>query len=59
MSAGLIISFGLGILLSMARIVQGGHFISDVLFAALLMWETAYFVDWLVFDCKAVANRLA
>jgi membrane-associated PAP2 superfamily phosphatase len=55
---GLGIGLGYGILLSVVRIVQGGHFISDCLFAALLMWEVAYFVDWLVFECEAVRRRL-
>jgi lipid A 4'-phosphatase len=40
----------LGILLSTARIIQGGHFISDVLIAALIMWETAYWMDYLFFE---------
>ncbi|MDB6080839.1 MAG: hypothetical protein JWO53_111 [Chlamydiia bacterium] len=58
-SIGIIAGGGLGIFLSMARIVQGGHFLSDVLFAALLMWETAYFVDWLVFDYKIIPRLLS
>src|SRR5262249_29616014 len=48
----LIISFLLGGLLSVARIVQGGHFISDVLMSGLIMWLTAYFVDALVYAKK-------
>ena len=57
-ATGLILGLGLGILLSIARIIQGGHFLSDTFFAALIMWETAYFVDWLVFTYKPVAKRL-
>jgi membrane-associated PAP2 superfamily phosphatase len=57
-NVGLVVSLGLGILLSMARVIQGGHFMSDVIFSAFLMWETAYFMDWLVFDCKAVRQKL-
>lgn len=32
----------LGILLSLTRIAQGGHFFSDTLISALIMWLTAY-----------------
>ena len=38
---GLILAFGLGILLSLARIAQGGHYFSDTLVSALIMWVTA------------------
>jgi lipid A 4'-phosphatase len=55
---GLITSITLGILLSYTRLAQGGHFLSDVLFAALLMWESAYFSDWLIYDCAYVSKRL-
>ena len=54
---GLFIGSALGILLSTARVVQGGHFVSDVVFAGLLMWETAYFVDWLVYEKSFLALR--
>lgn len=47
---GLALALGLGGALSIARIVQGGHFISDVYIAALIMWFTAYFLDYLIFD---------
>lgn len=39
----------LGILLSVVRILQGGHFFSDTLITALIMWETALFFDWLIY----------
>ena len=58
-SIGLLAAFGLGIFLCITRIVQGGHFLSDTLFAAFLMWETAYFVDWLVFEYAPLTQRLA
>ena len=54
---GLATGAGLGILLSITRIVQGGHFLSDVLFGALIMWETACFVDWLVFEYMPHTKR--
>ncbi len=50
--SSLAFSLILGGLLSLARIVQGGHFISDVLIAALIMWETAYVADYLMFEKK-------
>lgn len=37
-AVGFILSFLLGGLLSLARIAQGGHFLSDVLISALVMW---------------------
>lgn len=48
--AGLAIAFGLGGVLSLARIVQGGHFVSDVYIAALIMWLTSYYLDYLIYD---------
>lgn len=45
---GLILAFGLGILLSLTRVAQGGHFVSDTIASALIMYLTAYFCDWLV-----------
>ncbi len=47
---GLILAFSLGGSLSIARIVQGGHFISDVYIAALIMWYTSYALDYVLFD---------
>ncbi len=45
------IAFGLlfGGLLSIARILQGGHFFSDTLLAALIMWLSAWLSDYLVY----------
>lgn len=56
---GLILGFTMGILLSITRLIQGGHFLSDVLFGALIMWEVACFVDWLVFEYAPRSSRLA
>lgn len=53
---GLLTGIGLGGVLSVARIVQGGHFLSDAYMAALIMWLTAYYVDYLVFDAPAFAK---
>lgn len=46
----LTLALGLGIALSLARIMQGGHFFSDTLFSALIMWYTALAIDWLVYE---------
>lgn len=53
---GLISAFCFGGALSVARIVQGGHFLSDAYIAGLIMWLTAYFVDYLVFDAPYFAK---
>ena len=45
----LTIAFTLGISLSLARIVQGGHFFSDTLVSALIMWLSAYTCDKFLF----------
>lgn len=47
---GLLLAFTLGIALSFARMAQGGHFLSDTLFSALLMWYVALMIDWLVYS---------
>jgi len=44
--AGYIVSFTLGCILAWTRIAQGGHFFSDTLMAALIMWLTAYACDY-------------
>lgn len=49
--SGLLIGTALGLLLSLARISQGGHFFSDCIASALIMWETAALLDW-VFERK-------
>ena len=43
------VGWGLGILLSLTRIAQGGHFLSDTLAAALIMWLTAWGLAYLLF----------
>lgn len=53
---GMTLAVGLGGALSVARIVQGGHFISDVYVAALIMWLTAYFLDYLIFEAPLPAK---
>lgn len=46
---GMILSWGLGILLSLTRIAQGGHFFSDTLASALIMWLTAWTFYYILF----------
>lgn len=48
-----ITAFVLGISLSLGRIVQGGHFLSDTLVSALIMWLTAYTCDRWLYPIKA------
>lgn len=45
----LFIAFFLGGLLGIVRMAQGGHFFSDVLMGALVMWLTALFLEWVLF----------
>lgn len=45
---GMLAAWTLGILLSLARIVEGGHFLSDTLASALIMWLTAWGLFYLL-----------
>lgn len=45
---GMILAWTLGITLSFLRLAQGGHFFTDLLFSALIMWYTAYLLDLLL-----------
>ncbi len=45
----MIFAVALGVALSVVRIAQGGHFLSDTLISALIMWFTALACDWLVY----------
>lgn len=44
--SSLFLAFSLGIALSIARMAMGGHFFSDTLMSALIMWLTAITCDW-------------
>jgi lipid A 4'-phosphatase len=52
-ASGLTIATLLGTTLSLARMMQGGHFFSDTLFSALIMWYVALTIDWLVYSGEA------
>lgn len=47
--AGWFLAITFGGLLSYTRMAQGGHFFSDCLFAALVLWWSALMMDWLVY----------
>ena len=46
---GMALALILGIALSVTRIAQGGHFFSDTLATAIIMWTAALAIDWLLF----------
>jgi lipid A 4'-phosphatase len=46
---GILLTLLLGGVLSYARIAQGGHFFTDTLFSALIMWLTALLLYYVVF----------
>ena len=39
----------MGVTLGMTRIVQGKHFVSDVVMTGVLMWLTVLILDYLIF----------
>lgn len=45
---GIALTIVLGVGLSMTRMAQGGHFLSDILASALIMWFCAITFDWLI-----------
>ncbi|MBA3956884.1 MAG: phosphatase PAP2 family protein [Parachlamydiaceae bacterium] len=51
-AVGFVLAVVLGGLLSLTRIAQGGHFLSDTLASALIMWYTALLCDWLIYSEK-------
>lgn len=52
----LALAFGLGFSLSLARIAQGGHFFSDTVVSAVVMWLSAYACDRCFFPQKGPTN---
>lgn len=51
---GWLLGIGLGGMLSLTRLAQGGHFFSDTIVSAIVMWETALLFYWLFFDRKKI-----
>lgn len=47
--SGIIFSLLFGVGLSLTRMAQGGHFFSDCLFTAFVMWTVALMMNWLVY----------
>lgn len=47
---GWTLAISLGIALSVSRIYQGGHFLSDTVIGALIMWYSALILDWLLYS---------
>ncbi len=54
---GMSLAWGLGLLLSLARIAQGGHFLSDTLASALIMWLTAWGLAYFFFALKGLNDE--
>lgn len=52
--ASLAFALAFGTILSLARIMQGGHFFSDTIFSALIMWYTTLAIDWLVYSGEPI-----
>ena len=48
------LAFLLGSMLGITRIMQGGHFFSDVLWSGLIMWFTALTMDWLIYNAEEI-----
>lgn len=53
----LLFTLFVGISLSYARISQGGHFFSDTLISALIMWEIAFVIDRFVYESNFATIR--
>jgi len=49
-------AIALGTILSLTRIAQGGHFLSDTIFSAIIMWYTALCCDWMLFDERTISQ---
>lgn len=54
---GMGLAWGLGAALGLARIAQGGHFLSDVLAACLMMWLTAWGLAYFLFKSNQWDNE--
>jgi lipid A 4'-phosphatase len=55
--SALFLIFFLGGGLMVARVAQGGHFVSDVVTSLLIMWYVARGVEWLVFTWGGCKER--
>lgn len=53
---GLTAGLTMGINLSLIRVMQGGHFFSDIVAAAAIMWWTALAVTYYIYDRSFLKN---
>jgi lipid A 4'-phosphatase len=53
---GLAAALGFGALVGFARIAQGGHFLSDVVYAGLLVFGTTTVLYWWIVQCDGLAS---
>lgn len=51
------LAWGLGLILSLTRMAQGGHFLSDALASALIMWITAWSLAYLLIVKDGTKNE--
>ncbi len=49
-ATGWIMGLSAGALMSLTRIAQGGHFVTDCVASAVVMWYTAKIADWMLYD---------
>jgi lipid A 4'-phosphatase len=54
---GVAAALGFGALVGLGRIIQGGHFLSDVVYAGLLVFGTTAFLYWWIVQCDGLASR--
>lgn len=54
---GMVLALGLGIVLSVTRIAQGGHFFTDTLMSAIIMWYTVMLGEKVIYERKQLAQK--
>lgn len=52
---GVAAALGFGALVGLGRIAQGGHFLSDVIYAGLLVYGTTALLYWWIVECDGLA----
>jgi lipid A 4'-phosphatase len=52
---GIAAAIGLGALVGLGRIAQGGHFLSDVVFAGLVVYGATALLYWWIIQCDGLA----
>lgn len=57
MSLGITLTLFFGVGLMFARVAQGGHFLSDVLASAVLIWTVTFFIDKILFTWDVLAGQ--